>query len=285
MKTKIKITADRMIDLSVEDMKRRDISTMSCYINMGGESYEDSINVNNEEIYDHWKKTGEIAKTAAKSPDDYYNFFKQFTDKGRPVIHFAASKGVSAICEFSIKASERLPNVYVVDTRSLSGGAALLADYAEELMAGGETDAKKIQELCIAKRDKIQDSFMIDRMDFMRTAGRVTGLQFFVANLLQLKPVITLNKTTGLMFPREKCRGNTKKALVEYVKSTFKKYPNPDLRRLYVAHSSKDEEMVKYFIDTIASHYKFEDTYIATISCNCFVHSGPNTFGMFYLMK
>lgn len=281
----IKITADRMIDLSVEDLKRRDISTMSCYINMGNESYEDSIDITNDMIYEHWKTTGEIAKTAAKTPDDYYNFFKEFTDQGRPVLHFAASKGVSSICAFAIQAAQRLPNVYVVDSCSLSGGAALIADYAEELIAAGETDLQKIKELCESKRLKLQDSFMIDRMDFMRTAGRVTGLQFFVANLLQLKPVITLNKTTGLMFPREKVRGNAKKAIAEYIKSTFAKYPNPDLKRIYVGHSCDNKELVKYFVDTIATHHKFKEVYMATISCNCFVHSGPNTFGMFYLMK
>ncbi|MCL2621641.1 MAG: DegV family protein [Firmicutes bacterium] len=282
---KIKITADRILDLPPEKLAQLDIATMSCYINMGDKSYEDMIDVTPDDVFKFVRETGKMAQTAAKSPDSYEQFFKQFTDKGMAVIHFAASSGISAICSFAIEASKRLQNVYVVDTHSLSGGVALLATYAKSLIEAGQTDVKKLYEISMEKRDKLQTSFMIDTLEFLHKGGRCSTLQLYAAKLLKLRPVITLEKTTGKMHTREKIIGNHKKALAQYLENTFKKYPNPDLKDLYINHISKDEELVKYFIEKATSYYKFENIHVGNISCNCAVHGGPNTFGIFYFVK
>ena len=281
----IKITADRIIDLPVKELEKLNISTISCYVNMGGESYDDMINISPDEIFAHLKKTGELAKTAAKSPDAYYNFFKQFTDKGLPIIHFAASSGTSLICSCAKMAAERLPNVYVVDTLSLSGGLALLAGYAMELIKKGQTDPKIIYELCLEKREKLQSSFVIETLECLHKGGRCSSLQYLAARILKIKPVISLDKVTGKMSPREKHLGGYRGVLAKYIKSTFEKFPNPDLRFLYITHYCKDEALINYFLDTVATHHKFEKVVVNLTGCNCAIHCGPNSFGMFYFQQ
>jgi len=285
MKTKIKITADRIIDLPKEELEKLNISTISCYVNMGGQSYDDMVDIVPDDIFAHLKKTGELAKTAAKSPDAYYNFFKQFTDQGLSVIHFAASSGTSIICSCAQAAAARLPGVYVVDTLSLSSGLALLASYAMELIANGETDPEKIAALCVLKREKLQSSFVIETMECIHKGGRCSSLQYFAARLLKIKPVISLDKTTGKMSPREKHLGSYRNAIAKYVKNTFEKFPNPDLGHLYITHYCKDENLINYVVDTVAAHHKFENIHIGLTGCNCAIHCGPNTFGIFYLQQ
>lgn len=282
---KIKITADRIIDLSKEELDKLQIATMSCYIVMGDKSYEDMIDVTPDDVFKYVKETGDMAKTAAKSPDAYYEFFKQFTDKGMAVIHFAAASGISAICGFAKEAATRLPNVYVIDTCSLSNGVALLAKHAIELIDEGKKDPKEIYEICMAKREKVQASFIIDKLEFLYKGGRCSSLQLFAANLLKIRPVITLDKDIGKMYTREKIIGSHRHALAQYVKNTFKKFPNPDLKHLYINHISKDEELIKHFIKLATSYYKFENVHIGTVGCNCSVHGGPNTFGIVYFVK
>jgi len=282
---KIKITADRMIDLPLQELVEKDIPTMSCYVNMGGNSYDDMVDITPDEVFEHLRKTGEIAKTAAKSPEDYYKFFKPFTGKDRSVIHFCVSSGISMLYQNAAKAARDLPDTYVVDTRSLSNGIALLVEYARALVAGGEKDPKKIYNLCVERRNKIQDSFMISTLECLHKGGRCSALQYFAANIFGIKPVVTMSKLDGKMQIREKCKGNIRKALATYVANTFKKYPNPDLKDLYIIHYSKDEELIKYYTDIVQSHHKFENIHIGDGSCNSSIHSGPNTFGMFYFVQ
>ena len=282
---KIKITADRMIDLPKEKLDELDISTMSCFVNMGGESYEDLIDIFPDDVFEHLRKTGEIAKTAAKSEDHYYDFFKPFASKDTAIIHFATSSGISMLCHNATIAAKRLPNTYVIDTKMLSNGIALLVGYAMELIKNGETNPKKICDLVREKREKLQGSFVIDTLECLYKGGRCSSLQYFGANLLKLKPVITMDSKTGNMIVREKCRGNRKRAVTQYIANTFKKYPDPDLKDLYLIHFCKDKEMVKYFIDTVKSYHHFENVHMGQTGCNCSIHAGPNTFGMFYFVK
>ena len=282
---KIKITADRIIDLPKAELDRLGISTISVFINVGEKSHEDMIDITLDEVFLKMRETGELAKTAAKSPEAYYEFFKNQGGPDTAIIHFAAASGTSAICSYALEASKRLKNVYVFDTRALSCGIAILAKYAVELAATGETDPQKILELCEAKREKLQFSFMIDTLECLHKGGRCSVLKYGIAKLLKLKPVVTVDAKTANMSVREKCRGNLKKCLTDYVLGTFKKYPNPDLKDIYIMHTSPKNEFLQHFLDAIKSLHIFENTHIIQAGCNSGVHSGPNTFGLGYFMK
>ena len=272
-----------MIDLPKEKLDELGISTMSCFVNMGGKSYEDLIDITPEDVFKHLDKTGEIAKTAAKSEDHYFEFFEPFAGKDTAIIHFATSSGISLLCENAIRAAKRLPNTYVIDTKALSNGIALLVGYAMDLIQKGEKDPAKIVAKVIAQRQKLQGSFLINTMECLYKGGRCSTLQYFAANLLRIKPVITMNPDDGKMIVREKCRGG--RALTQYIENTFEKYPDPDLKDLYLIHFCKDPALVKFFVDTATSYYKFENVHMGEPGCNCTIHAGPNTFGMFYFVK
>ena len=251
---------------------------------MGGKSYEDLIDITPDDVFAHLRKTGEISKTAAKSPEAYYEFFKPFTDRGDSVIHFSASSKISSISQHSDIAAARLKGVYTFDTKTLSSGMAMLAKYAIALIKGGETDPAKIVALCEERRKKLQSSFLLETLECLYKGGRCSGFQMFGANLFKLKPVITLDDT-GRMVTREKCRGNQPRAIAQYIKNTFAKFPNPDLKNLYIPHCVKDEKMLEYILDTIKLYRKFENVHFNDCSCNSSVHCGPNVFGLFFFVN
>jgi len=281
----IKFTADRIIDLPQKELDELGISTMSVFVNIGGRSYEDMIDITLDEVYAKMKETGELAKTAAKSPEAYYDFFKPFAKPGTAIIHFAAASGTSAICANAIEASKRLENVYVFDTRTLSCGIAAIAKYAVDLARNGETDPKKILEKCEAKRQKLQFSFVIDSLECLHKGGRCSALKYGIAKLLRLKPAVTVSAKTANMEVREKFRGNLKKSLSDYIRTTFKKFANPDLKDLYVMYTSKNDEALNHVVDTVKTYHKFEKVHLNAAGCNAGIHSGPNTFGLCYFVK
>ena len=280
----IKITADRIIDLSKEELDELNISTISCYINLVGVSYSDLEDIFPEDVFSHFEKRRELAKTAAKSPEIYSEFFEQFTSKGDTVIHFAASSGTSAICDNAKIAAEKLKGVFVVDTLTLSNGIALLAKYAISLIRQGETDAQKVYELCLAKRSKVKCSFIIETLDYLYKGGRCSGMQLFGANLFRIRPVVAMNES-GKMQIREKYRGKYMKAIARYIEHTFKIHPNPDLAQLYLLHFCKDKAIEEFLLAEVAKYHKFENIQVNSGSCNCAIHSGRNTVAMFYFEK
>ena len=281
----IKIVADRMIDLPEEELKALNIDTISCYINMGNKSYCDLEDVFPEDIFKYMDETGKVAKTAAKSPALYSEFFGQFVAKGDTVIHFAVSSGISSIAQNAKTAAKDYPGkVFVIDTLLLSFGIALLVKYALRLIAEGETDAEKIVASVIQKIPKVQGSFILDTLDCLYKGGRCSGLTYYAANLLKIKPVIHMNET-GHMVVREKHRGNQTRVLEPYIKTTFDKKPDPDLDLLYVAYTTYDKAVQEQILSTVAKYYSFKKVQFNDVSCNCAVHSGRNTIGIFYMCK
>jgi DegV family protein with EDD domain len=278
----IKITADRMIDLSTEELESLNIDTISCYINMGGKSYSDLDDVFPEDVFAYMDKTGQVAQTAAKSPTLYSEFYNQFVSQGDTVIHLAVSSGISSIAANAKTAAAEYPGkVYVVDTLLLSNGIALLAMYGKKLIADGETDAAKIASLIEQRIPHIQCSFLLDTLDSLYKGGRCSGLTYFAANLLKIKPVIHMNET-GHMVVRDKFRGSQDKVLEVYIRETFEQYPNPDLEQLYFTYTTLDENLQNKIREIVAKYHTFKNIRFNYCSCNCCVHSGRNAIAMFY---
>jgi len=279
----IKIVSDRIIDLPGEELAALGIDTISCYINMDGKSYSDLDDVFPEDVFAFMDRTGRVAQTAAKSPELYAEFFGQFVEKGHTVIHFAASSGISAICSHAQIAAKNFPGkVYVVDTHRLSNGVALLAKYALKLIAEGETDAAKIAALAERKIPKVQGSFLLETLDCLYKGGRCSGMTYYAANFLKIKPVIHMNET-GHMVVREKYRGSQTRVLEPYIRATFEKYPDPDLEILYVAYTTYNKAVQENIVKIIRKYHNFKKIQFSHVGCNCAVHSGRNTIGLFYL--
>ncbi|MDR2202564.1 MAG: DegV family protein [Clostridiales bacterium] len=280
----IKLTADRMIDLPKTELQNMGVSTISCYINMAGQSFSDLDDVFPEDVFRQFERRRELAKTAAKSPEQYCEFFEQFTKNGDTVIHFAASGGISAICSNAQIAAQKLGRVFVVDTLTLSNGIALLVSFAAALIANGETDAEKIYVQCLAKREKVKAMFIIETLDYLYKGGRCSGMQLFGANLLKIRPVIAMD-SDGKMRIREKLRGNYRRAIAKYIENTFQKYPDADPSLLYIMHFCDDETTNSFLLAEVAKHRQFERVLFNPGSCNCAVHSGRNTVGLFFCVK
>lgn len=281
----IKIVADRMIDMSTEELAALNIDTISCYINMGDKSYSDLEDVFPQDVFRYMKETGQVAKTAAKSPALYGEFFERFVAKGDTVIHLAVSSGISSIAENAKAAAKEYPGkVFGIDTLRLSLGIALLARYAKQLIAAGEDDAEKLVDLITKKIPKVQSAILLDTLDCLYKGGRCSGLTYYASNLLNIKPVIQVNDQ-GQMVLREKFRGNQERILERYIRNTFERNPNPDLDLLYVLYTTYNKTVQEAIIEIVGQFYDFKQVIFNEASCNCYVHGGENTIGLFYLVK
>ena len=92
------------------------------------------------DIFRHFDETGELPKTAAPSTEEYTEFFKQFTDAGKTVIHFNISSKASGSHGFAAAAAKQFDGkVLVVDSHALSTGQGLLVMKACDLRDEGKS--------------------------------------------------------------------------------------------------------------------------------------------------
>ena len=123
---RIKISADSTCDLSPELIETYNIGITPLYIEKGGQNCRDGMDITPQEIFDYVRSGKGVCRTAAVNVDDYTAFFKKCRENYDAVIHFNISSDFSSCYQNACTAAAEFENVYVVDSRNLSTGIALL---------------------------------------------------------------------------------------------------------------------------------------------------------------
>ena len=281
MSKKVIIASDSTCDLSPELIEKYGIKILPLSVRLGENDYKDGVDVTPDDIYEHYRKTGELPKTAAVNVSDFADFFESATEAGSEVVVFTISALMSSTYNNARLASEDFNGVYAVDTKNLSTGGGLLVLKAADMAAEGYT-AEEIAKTCEALTDKVDASFVIDDLEFLYKGGRCSALERFGANLLKLKPCITVKDAK--MGVGKKYRGNFADVLPKYVEDRIGDGSEIEKGRVFVTHAGCDMNVVNGCVEQVKA-LGFEEVLITRAGCTISSHCGQNTLGVLFLRK
>lgn len=153
-------------------------------------------------FYDAVRK-GTIPKTMALNPSEYEEILEPYFQKGEDVLYVSFSHAMSGTFDHLNMALEKLHEKYperkctVFDTKSISLGAGIQMEYAAELKNKGASD----EEIISALKDftnRVAVYFVVDDLMHLKRGGRLSGIAAFAGTILQLKPILTLDKRGSL---------------------------------------------------------------------------------------
>ena len=276
---KIAITCDSVCDLSQELIKQNNISILPISIILGDETFSDGVNINSQKIFDYVAKNKQLPKTSAINEFQYAEFFKEHLDGVDALIHFTISSDMSSCFNNAKKAASTLKNVYVIDSRNLSTGVGLQVLYACKLRDKGEKPENIVKKV-EARKQFVQASFVVERLDYLYKGGRCSALQLLGANLLKIRPSIIVKD--GKMDVHKKYRGKMKDVVKDYIKDTLNEFNTYDKSICFITYSSATEDMVEAAKSTLKEFANFENVYITTAGATVTSHCGENTLGILY---
>ncbi len=279
---KIKITADSTCDLSPELTEKYGIDILPLYIVKDGKSYKDMSEIVPQDIFDHVSAGGEITSTAAINTEDYINYFKPLSEEYDAVIHINISADFSSCYQNACIAANEFENVYVIDSRNLSTGSGLLVLEAAEMAQNGES-AEKIVHVLTNLALKVEASFVIDKLDYLRKGGRCSALAALGANLLSLRPCIEV--VDGKMKVGKKYRGHFEKCIQQYVKERLDGRFDISQKRIFITHTPCPDGLADAVRAEIAKYMKFDEVLETFAGCTVSSHCGPNTLGILFIRK
>ena len=276
---KIAITSDSTIDLSKELLEKYDIKILPLNLLLGDDDYKDG-DISIEEIYSFVDKTGILPKTSAANEADFEEFFSETLKKYDRIIHFDISSEMSTTYASAVKAARSFDGkVEVIDSRTLSTGIALLAIYARNLTKT-EKNIKVIADKVRARVDKVQASFVVERLDYLHKGGRCSSVALLGANILKIRPQIIVKD--GKMGSYKKYRGTMPSVVTKYCKDVLDEFHNPDKSVVFITCSSNSPELYKAARDVVEA-YGFENIYETQAGCIVSSHCGANTIGILYI--
>lgn len=275
----VKITTDSTADLNA-DFEKYDIGVLPLNVILDGESHLDGVSITPDDIYAKYNEKKILPKTAARSPEDFKEFFERYTANGDEVVHINISSKISMTHENAVKAASELKGVYVVDSLSLSSGTGLLVLYACELAAKG-LSGKEIAELVGKRAPSVQASFVVDTMEYLHKGGRCSSLVRIAATVLKIKPTILLKD--GEMGVGKKYMGSFDKIITKYVEATLAEFNTPDLKRIFITHTSASPETVNKVREKIKELAPFAEIKETIASSTITSHCGKGTLGILYI--
>lgn len=282
MYKQITISSDSTCDLSQGLVDRYNIHILPMGVTLGDKMYRDGIDITPDQIYAHHEKTGQLPKTSAINIAESADFFAELTKDGSAVIHFTISSSMSATYNNARIAAEDFEDVYVVDAKNLSTGSGLLvlaaAEMAQEGMEAKEI-AKKVSELA----DCVDASFVVDNLEYLAKGGRCSAVAAFGANLLQLKPCISVKN--GAMGVGKKYCGKFEKTLLSYVADRLADAEDICLDRVFVTHAGCDADIVESVVNAVKGTLPFKEVLVTRAGCTVSSHCGANTLGVLFIRK
>lgn len=280
----IRIATDSTADLSKDLLEKYKISVMPLIVTLGEADYLDNgVDVTERKIFDFVKENKILPKTAARSCEDYIDFFNSLLkDEGDKVVYIGLSSELSSTYNNALMASKEIgeDRVFVIDSRSLSSGIALLVIEASKMAEKGYS-AEEIYEKINAYALKDQASFVVDKLDYLYKGGRCSKFSFSIGALLKIKPKLQL--VDGKIINTGKDMGGLKQVLKKYVDSTLAKYPNIKKDICFVTHTEMDEEISKYIYEYVKSLNLFDEVIEQSAGSVITSHCGPGTLGILYL--
>lgn len=277
-KMKIAVSAESTIDLPKELLEKYAIKTVPFMITLGDMTAKDG-DITNDIIISYVNEHKVLPKTSAVNEEQFAEHFGGLLKTYDGIIHFSLSKEMSSAYNNAVAAAGKYKNVYVVDTRSLSTGIALLAIYASKLVREG-VSLKEIYEKCVARVPFVQASFELKRVDYLYKGGRCSMMALLGANILRIRPQIIVKN--GKMVSGKKYRGNYEHIVKCYCKDVLEEFDNPDLSVAFVTYTTASDEIVGYAMQTLKDA-GFNEVYATRAGGTITSHCGEDCLGILYI--
>ena len=185
---KIKITSDSTCDLTQELLDRFHIATVPLYVIMDGVSYRDSVDITTEQIFAHVAAGGALCSPSAVSENDYIEFFTRELQDCEGLVHVTLSSKMSVCYQNACNAARRFEHVQVVDSLNLSSAQGLIVMEGAELAQDQTLDEVQIAQRLREIVPKVDGSFVLEDLEYLRKGGRCSTVAALGANLLGIKP-------------------------------------------------------------------------------------------------
>lgn len=234
-------------------------------------------------------RNGDILKTSQINKIAYEEFFRSLMKSGKSLLFLDMSEKMSVSFSNCMAAADTIRSefpeqeLYVMDTRCISGGLGFLVKHCVKLKEQG-SDMEEVIAWGEANKLKIAHRFTVDDLNYLKRGGRVSNASALVGTMLNIKPVLYV-PDGGTLDVVKKCIGR-KKALAAIRDSV--------LHDLSLLESTDGHDMIILNADCLSDAEFIRDEVkkafpdmgeisISSLGVVIGAHCGPGLLTCFYL--
>jgi DegV family protein with EDD domain len=244
-------------------------------INFGSETRLAS-EVGNEEFFRRLKAGTPHPTTSQPTPQAYAELLEHAE---RPVLAVTISSGLSGSLNAAEQARSLVPRAQMTihDSHTLSSAQAFQVHAAMTARAAGhdvQTALSWMQQ--VAEQTELY--FTIDTLEYLKRGGRIGRVQAALGGLLNLKPVVHVDKTTGTYTNVARARAwkGALEALAGQVTTRFGEGTPLRLGMLY----GEAQDSAQAVLEILRARHPIIWSGFAPVNKVLLVHTGPSAVGL-----
>jgi len=276
---KIAIITDTDSSISFKEAKANNIHLVPIMIQFGDTSFRDVFEINNPDTFSRIDKEGKLPTTAAPSPGQFAEAYKNAFDSGADsVLCFSVSGEISATYTAALNACELLPgkDITVVDTRSLTMQQGFMVLAASEAVSNGASKEEAIAA-ALDVRDRSQLFAALETLKYLAMSGRVGHLAAGMANMLNVKPILSIRGGKLEMLEKIRTKSKSWNRTIELVKETAN---GRQVEKMCIVHVNVPEAALQ-FENLLRTNLECpQEITIAELGPGLSIHSGVGMVGV-----
>jgi fatty acid kinase/fatty acid kinase fatty acid binding subunit len=280
----VAIVTDSSADLADSILDRHHIAIVPLQVVFGNETFRDRVELRPEEFYRRLRTARDLPTTSQPTPAEFVRVLRDARSEADEVVGVLLSgslSGTYASAQAAVRAAG-ISGVHLVDSRSASLGVGMLALRGAELAESGWPAAEIATEL---ERVRGQAGMLltVDRYDNLLRSGRVSRGKAWIAGMLDVKPVLSLDPE-GRVVPVDRVRG--REQLVPRVLALLEKRltPRPRVVRFGVVHTEAPE-MAERVRTALIAAYRPRDCFVTLATGVLGTHVGEGAWAIFYQVE
>lgn len=280
-----KLITDATSDLPVNLAKEWNVEVIPMEYTLDGTSYSycpGGGDQTTEEFYSAMRQ-GASAITSQINVYTFVSSFEAHLKKGLDVLYIGFSSALSGTLGSARIAQAELAEKYpdrriaVVDSLSASLGQSMYIYYAARQQK--ELGLDEMVAWLENHKFNFVHWFTVDDLEYLKRGGRISGATAAIATVLQIKPVMHVDKE-GRLVAVEKVQGRRKslKSLVDHMAASVDKEKT---EVVFIGHcdARKDAELVA---DQVRERIGIGNIAIYDVGVMVGAHSGPGTVALFF---
>lgn len=279
----LQLITDSAADLPENIINQFDIVVEPLTVNLDDKVYRDGETIKPVELF-RGMREGRVYKTAQVSVGQFKDLFTKYAQEKKSCLYLAFSSELSGTCQAAVIASaqviEEFPDfeIEIIDTKCASLGQGMVVYKTAQLIEAGASKEQVI-EAAGFYAEHMEHIFTVDDLEYLYRGGRVSKASAFIGGVLNIKPILDVEK--GRLIPIEKKKGRKRvfKRILGLMEERGMDIPAQEIA---ISHGD-DLEVAEKLADMIRERFKPKRIIINMISAAIGAHAGPGTLAVFFL--
>lgn len=261
-------------------MREFNVHVVPLTVTLGGKSYREGIDIKPDEFYELLDTADGMPVTSQPSAGEFALVYRELAKTDPDILSIHISSGLSGTVNSATTAAAMVPEarVTVIDTKTLSSPSGWQVEAAARAIKDGMSHAE-----VLALVEKIGNAtdvlYTLNELKYLIHGGRISHLKGLLASVLNIKPIIGVEKVRGTYVTLGQARSfaNAVKGAVEQIRRRVGENGGP--LRAQVVHAA-NLEGAQQLMDEVAANFKVDFAPMRQLSLVLGAHVGRSMVGV-----